>query len=183
MSLLLQILLGIAGLVVLLVIISIFTKKSYTTERQITIDRAVEPVFGYLKYLKNQDHFNPWSLKDPNMQKSYIGTDGTIGFVSAWDSDMKRGPGKGEQEIKSIEENKRLGVELRFLAPFKSTAPAWFTTNAVGTDQTQVSWGMYYEFKFPMNLGALLMNFDKEMGKELDNGLRMLKSNLEKHPV
>ncbi|MBV9988674.1 MAG: SRPBCC family protein [Chitinophagaceae bacterium] len=179
MNIFFQILLGIAGLIVLLLIIGLFVRKSFTIERQATINRPVEPVFDYLKYIRNQDDFNPWSQMDPNMQKTYSGTDGTVGFVSAWESNMKRGPGKGEQEIKTIEPNKRLDVELRFLKPFRSVSPAWFVTDPVSADKTKVSWGMYCKFNYPMNLMGVFMNFDKQMGKELDRGLGMLKNNLE----
>ena len=38
-------------------------------------------------------------MMDRNVKKSFKGTDGTVGFVAAWDSDNKK-VGKGEQEVK-----------------------------------------------------------------------------------
>ena len=50
---------------------------------------------------------------DPDMKKTYRGTDGTVGFVSAWDSE-KDDVGKGEQEIIKITDGERIDYELRF---------------------------------------------------------------------
>ncbi len=47
------------------------------------------------------------------MKTEYRGTDGTVGFVSAWDSPV-RDAGKGEQEITKIDDGKRIDYELRF---------------------------------------------------------------------
>jgi hypothetical protein len=38
---------------------------------------------------------------DPNMKKTYTGTDAEVGFISAWESTDKN-VGVGEQEIKKI---------------------------------------------------------------------------------
>jgi hypothetical protein len=179
MSILLQILLGVAGIIVLLLIAGLFLKKSFTIETEKTIDRPVQQVFGYIKHIKNQDEYNPWSLMDPAMKKEYSGTDGTVGFISAWESNKPKGPGKGEQEIISIEENKRLGVELRFIKPFASVSPAWFTTDSIDGNKTLVKWGIFCEMKFPMNIMGLFIPFEKGMRKELDKGLAQMKTNLE----
>jgi hypothetical protein len=37
-------------------------------------------------------------MMDPDMKKTYRGTDGTVGFVSEWESN-KKDVGTGEQEI------------------------------------------------------------------------------------
>ncbi len=180
MHIFLQIVLAIAAIIVLLLIIGLFLKKSFSIERETTINQPVQPVFNYIKHIRNQDEYNPWSLMDPGMKKEYRGTDGTVGFISTWESSKPKGPGKGEQEIKSIEENKKLVVELRFLKPFASVSPAWFITDSISGNLTQVKWGIFCEMKFPMNLMGLFMNFEQVMGKELEKGLAKMKENLEK---
>ena len=113
-------------LIVILIIIAIplltalFIKKDYAVEREITINKPKQEVFDYIKYLKNQDHYSKWAMMDPDMKKTYRGTDATVGFVSAWESD-KKDVGTGEQEIKKITEGERLDFELRFIKPFEST--------------------------------------------------------------
>ena len=74
----------------------------------------------------NQDNFNKWTMMDPNMKRSFRGTDGTVGFVYAWDGNKRAG--KGEQEITKITEGKRLDIEVRFERPFKAISSTPFTT-------------------------------------------------------
>jgi len=101
MKILKKILLVAVSLIAILLITAIFTKKDYAVEREITINKPKQVVFDYIKYLKNQDYFSKWATMDPNIKKDYRGTDGTVGFVSAWESDNDD-VGKGEQEIKKI---------------------------------------------------------------------------------
>src|SRR6478736_3566872 len=79
-------------------VIALFVKREYDVERAVTINKPKEEVFNYVKYLKNQDNYSKWIQIDPNLKKSFRGTDGTVGFVYAWDGNNQAG--KGEQEIK-----------------------------------------------------------------------------------
>ena len=66
-----------------------FIKKDYQIEREIVINQPKTEVFNYIKSLRNQDNFSKWATMDPNMKKVYTGTDGTPGFISFWDSEIK----------------------------------------------------------------------------------------------
>lgn len=100
-------------LIVVLVIIAIplitalFVPKDYEVGREIQIDKPKAEVFDYIKYLKNQDNYSKWASMDPDMKKTYTGTDGEVGFVSAWDSDNPD-VGKGKQEIINIVSGERV---------------------------------------------------------------------------
>ncbi len=113
---------------------------------------------------------------DPNMKKDFRGTDGTVGFVYAWDGN--KNAGKGEQEIKNITEGERVDVEVRFEKPFEGIATAPIITEAVSENQTKVKWGMKGKSKYPMNFMNLFMN--NMLGKDLETSLTTLKSILEK---
>jgi uncharacterized protein YndB with AHSA1/START domain len=172
-------LIGLASIIVLILVILLFTKKEYAVEREIVINKPNQEVFDYIKYLKNQDNFSVWAQKDPNMKKTYTGTDGTVGFISAWDSNVKD-VGVGEQEIKKITEGERLDFELRFKKPFEATDNAFMTTEAMGENQTKVKWGFFGKMKYPMNGMLLMMDMDKMLGGQLQTGLDNLKNVLEK---
>jgi hypothetical protein len=173
------ILFTILGLTAIALITALFVKKEYAVEREVTINKPKQEVFEYIKYLKNQDSYSVWANMDPQMKKEYKGTDGTVGFVSAWDSE-KSDVGKGEQEIKKITEGERIDFELRFIKPFESTEPAYMITESVGDNQTKVKWGFSGEMKYPMNLMLLFMNMEEMVGNDLATGLQNLKTNLEK---
>ena len=174
-----KILIGIVILIAIPFIAALFIDKDYAVEREIVISRPKSEVFEYIKYLKNQDHFSKWAMMDPNMKKSYTGTDGTVGFVSAWESD-KDDVGKGEQEIIKIAEGERIDYELRFLVPFESTSPAYMTTESISDNETKVAWGFTGHMAYPMNLLIPLMSFEKIIGDDLATGLGNLKVELEK---
>ncbi|NOQ28179.1 MAG: polyketide cyclase [Bacteroidales bacterium] len=165
-------------LVAIPLIIALFVKKDYAVEREININKSNSEVFEYVKHLKNQDNFSKWAMMDPNMKKTYKGTDGTVGFVSAWESNNKD-VGKGEQEIIKITEGERIDFELRFLEPFQAVEPAFMSTESVSENQTMVKWGFSGHMNYPMNLMFLFMDFEKMIGEDLDNGLKNLKQLLE----
>jgi uncharacterized protein YndB with AHSA1/START domain len=177
MNVLKIILIIVAIIIVIPLIAALFIKKEYTIEREITINKPVPAVFNYIKYLKNQDNYSKWVMTDPAMKKDFKGTDGTVGFVYAWDSQNKQA-GKGEQEIKSITDNQNLDIEVRFEKPFEGIAHTPFTTEAISQNQTKVKWGMIGANKYPMNIMNLFM--DNMLGKDLEKSLVTLKGILEK---
>lgn len=179
MKIFIGIILGLAGIVVLLLVIGFFVKKDYAVGVDVVVNKSKTAVFDYLRLLKNQNKFSIWASMDPNMKTEFRGTDGTEGFVSAWDSEVKN-VGKGEQEILKIVEGERVDYEIRFMRPFKSTSWAYITTAAVSENQTRVHWEFNGKMKYPTNLMLLFMNMEKMVGNDLEKGLQNLKTILEK---
>tara|TARA_R110002073_G_scaffold72537_1_gene177483 strand:- start:476503 stop:477030 length:528 start_codon:yes stop_codon:yes gene_type:complete len=165
------------GLVLLIIILGLIAPKNYEVNRSIMINKPIAEVFDYLKFLKNQDNWSPWAERDPNMKKTVAGTDGEIGFISAWESDHKQ-VGSGEQEITSITENKEITSQLRFLKPFKSTSDAYMRVSEEHGN-TKVVWGFSGKNKFPASIMMLFMNMEKAVGNDFEQGLAKLKSTLE----
>jgi len=176
MSILIKILIVIGALVALLLIAALFIKKEYNIVREITINKPKTEVFSYIKHLKNQDNYSKWVRMDPNMKKDFRGTDGTVGFIYAWDGNKKAG--KGEQEIKKIAEGERVDIEVRFEKPFEGIATAPIITEAISANETKVKWAMNGKSKYPLNFMNLFM--DNMLGKDLETSLTTLKSILEK---
>lgn len=178
MKIILRILLVLVSLIALILIVALFLKKEYAVEREITVDKPKTEVFEYVKFLKNQDNYSKWATMDPAMKKEFRGTDGTVGFVSAWDSEQDD-VGKGEQEIMKITDGERIDYELRFFEPFETTDNAYMTTEAVNDSTTMVKWGFNGKMKYPMNLMLLFMDMEDMLGGDLEQGLANLKGVLE----
>jgi len=175
----LKIILIVIGILIAIPLVTaLFVEKDYAVSREITINQPKQIVFDYVKSLKNQDSFSKWANMDPNMRKTYTGTDGTVGFISAWDSSNKN-VGKGEQEITKITEGERIDFEIRFIKPYESTEQAYMTTDSIAENQTKVTWGFSGHMKYPMNLMMLFMDFDKMIGDDFNTGLTNLKNKLE----
>lgn len=168
----------LVGIIALVLITGLFVDGKYAVEREVTINKPKQEVFDYLKYLKNQSNFSVWAKIDPAMKTEFRGDDGTVGFVSAWDSENPDA-GKGEQKIVEIAVGERIDYELHFIEPFESTDYAYLTTSAVNDSVTEVKWGFKGEMKYPMNLMLLTMNMEKMLAPDLENGLKNLKAILE----
>ena len=169
----------LGSLIVLFLIFTLFVKKEYSVERTAEINKPKMVIFDYVKYLRNQNEFSVWAKIDPNMKTEFRGTDGTVGFISAWDSPVKQA-GKGEQKIISMDEGNRIDYEIRFYEPMKSKDNAYMTFASINDSLTTVKWGFYGKIKYPMNFMLLFMDMDAMLGKDLEGGLNNLKSLLEK---
>jgi Polyketide cyclase / dehydrase and lipid transport len=176
MVILLTILGVIAGIIILLLLVALFTKKDFMLEKKVIINRSTQDVFNYLKLIKNQEKYSVWVMKDPNIKIVYTGIDGTVGFTSSWESNDKN-VGIGEQEIKKINGDS-MEVEIRFKKPFEATNYALTTVTIMGDSETKVTQVFYGKSKFPMNLMNLMM--DKMVGGDMQKNLENLKNNLEK---
>ncbi len=162
MSMLLYILVIIV--VIFLILIAAAPKK-YHVSRSVEIGRLISDVYEYLRFIKNKDYWSPWKKRDPNMKQTDTGIDGTVG--------------SGEQEIASLEENKRIESTLRFLKPFKSLSQGFFDLEETN-GKTKVTWGFYGTHKVPVNVMMLFFNMDKAVGKDFEEGLSDLKIELER---
>lgn len=168
----------LVGIIVLALIAGLFIDGKYAVEREVTINKPKLEVYDYVKYLKNQNNYSVWAKTDPAMKKEFTGEDGTVGFISAWDSENPD-VGKGEQKIIKIADGERIDYELHFIKPFEATDYAYMTTEAVSDNQTKVKWGFNGEMKYPMNLMMLFMNMEKMLAPDLENGLSSLKGIME----
>jgi len=146
-------------------------------EKSIIINKSSGLVFDYLKMTRNQDNFSVWNMADPNMKKSYKGTDGTVGFKYSWDSILKN-VGAGEQEIAAIEDGKSIDYTIKFSRPMQNTGKTRFQITSLGVDNTSVTWIFDSPSRFPMSLFSPI--FKRLLGKDLETGLLNLKSILEK---
>jgi uncharacterized protein YndB with AHSA1/START domain len=177
MSIVISILLVIAGLIALLLIIALLTKKDFSLQKEVIINRPKQQVFDYLKLIRNQEKYSVWVMRDPNIKMVYTGVDGTVGFTSSWESNDKH-VGVGEQEIKKIADGESMQVEIRFKKPFEDTNQALTTVVAMAPNETKVVNLFYGSNKFPKNIMNLFM--DKLVGGDMQTNLQNMKTNLEK---
>ena len=175
MSLFLVIILSLVGIIFLALIIGLFKRKDYNIIREIHIDTPSQVVFDYVKMLKNQDNFNKWVMVEPEMKKEFKGTDGTVGFIYAWNG---KKAGAGELEIKQLVEGKSIETEIRFIRPFVAIAEVKMTTEELSENQTKITWSNKSNMKYPLNL--LLPLAEKILARDMDTSLGMLKNILEK---
>lgn len=164
------------ALVVVVLMLGLIAPKSYDVSRSIVINAPREAVFTHLQTFENQATWSPWVARDPNMEASVTGTDGTVGAINRWKSKTE---GNGEQEITTILPNERFETKIRFAGMGESNA-SLTTSDADGG--TKVIWNMNGNMPFPWNAMGLFMNFDKMIGNDFETGLTKLKTIMESMP-
>jgi len=177
MGILLTIVYIIGSIIVLFLLVAALTKKEFSLEKNIVINRPKQDVFNYAKLLKNQEYYSVWVMKDPNIKLVYTGIDGTVGAGSAWESNDKN-VGIGAQEIIEMKDGESIKTEIRFKKPFEGTNYAVNLLTDIGGGQTKFSQVFSGRTKFPMNVINLMM--DKMLGKDMQKNLENMKNNLEK---
>lgn len=155
MKILKRVLLALVGLIALLLLIAVFIPKDYTVSVSTTINKPSQEVFDYVKLIKNQEKYSIWVMADPIMKIDYTGTDGTVGFVSSWNS-KDENVGEGEQEITNVVEGLRIDVDLRFKRPFEGNSKAATIVKSISENQTLVTNEFYGHSPYPMNLLSLI---------------------------
>lgn len=163
------------ALVLILVLLGFVGPKTFDVSRTTTINAPTSVVFPYLKSIKKQNEWGPWAKQDTNMQVTYTGEDGTVGFISAWEGPKM---GKGKQTITSIQGN-TVETELVFYMPWgASTSTGYLHTSDAGTG-SDVTWGIRGENDFVGRIMGVFMNMEKDVGPMFDEGLASLKALIE----
>ncbi|MBM9592509.1 SRPBCC family protein [Leptospira sp. 201903075] len=171
---------GIIGIIAVPLIVALFLPTHYQVERSIDIAKPASDVFAYIRMLKNQDQYSVWAKKDTNMKRIFTGQDGSVGFISRWES-LDSEVGTGEQEIKMVNaDTLEMETELRFLEPMEATERSYMKVSSLDQKKSKVIWGFDGSVPYPSNLICLFMDFQELIGKDFEEGLSNLKVVLEK---
>src|SRR5436190_23517 len=155
MNIIITILLVVAGIIAMLLILTLFIKREHYVKREIIINAPRQKVFDYIKLLKNQDEFNKHAMTAPDRKREFKGTDGTVGYIYAWSGN--KNAGVGEKEIKNIIEGRSIETEIRFVKPMVATASIIIETESLPDDQTKVYWSNAGTLKYPVNIFIPMM--------------------------
>lgn len=91
------------------------------------------------------------------MKNSYRGTDKTVEFVSARESNHPE-VGVKKQEINGINDGKRIDFELCFCEPFEPVSVACITTKAISENRIKVRWGFDGHIDYQLNSMLITLN-------------------------
>ncbi len=180
----LKIILGSAlflGIIVLLLGLFV-AEPGYYVKRSTTINAPAETVFPYVSSLKAMDAWSPWSEKDPNMVNTYEGTDGTVGAVNSWTSNVEE-VGVGTQTITKIEPNKSIHTHLSFKKPRENESDATIRLTETEDGKTKVTWGLRGSYGSIERLVMMFVDIEGAVGPEFQKGLDKLKTQVEQDNV
>ena len=166
-------------LIAVILIAGAFMKKEFKVTRSVELDHSINEVYDYVKYLKNQQDYSVWAKMDPKQKVTFKGTDGTVGFISMWES-KKKDVGQGEQEIVKMEENKRIDYVMRFKKPMESEGKAAMIFENSSDHCTNLEWTFEGEMSWPWNVMMPFVDFEEALGPQLQEGLDNMKGILDK---
>ncbi|MGY4542752.1 ribosome-associated toxin RatA of RatAB toxin-antitoxin module [Arthrobacter sp. UYNi723] len=145
--------------------------SSYEVTRSALIPAPAEDVFPLVNSFLEWTKWSPWENVDPELNRSYSGSDAGVGAKYAWSGNRKAG--SGDMEIVESDAPRSIKVRLEFTKPFKAVNPTTFTfTPADGG--TQVTWRMTGDNKGLAKIFAMIVNMDKMVGGDFERGLAAL---------
>jgi hypothetical protein len=163
---------GLAGLIVVLVIVVALQPAAFRIERSAQIQAPPGVVYAFVNDFHAWQAWSPWAKLDPAMKTTYSGPPQGEGAEYAWSGSDK--VGSGRMKIVRAREPSELGIQLQFTAPMQATNMADFTfTPQQGG--THVSWVMTGENGFMGKAFSMIMNMDKLVGSDFERGLGALK--------
>jgi len=162
--------------VVVAVIVVAKQPSDFRISRSQTFNAPVAAVFPHVNNLQNWNAWSPWAKMDPAAKNSFAGPEAGVEAAMSWIGNNK--VGEGTMTIIASRPDEFVQLKLDFIKPFKATNIAEFTFTQDG-NQTAVTWSMTGTNNFIGKAMALVMNFDKMVGGQFEQGLASLKSIVE----
>lgn len=171
---------GVAVVIVVFLIVVATRPDTYHVERSINISATPEAVYAHVADFHKWEGWSPWDKIDPNMKRTFEGTQGAVGAKYGWVGNDQ--VGEGTMTVLTAEPAKRFEVDLHFIKPFESSAKNGFTFAATGKE-TKVTWLMDGKFGFMEKAVCMFMDMDGNIGKDFEKGLADLKKVSESAPA
>ena len=147
-------------------------------ERSIVINATAAGIYNQINKLENFNKFSVWSQQDSSAIYTLTGTDGTVGATSEWKGSPEIS-GEGKIEITELGTNKKVVHKIHFTKPQKGTAESTFILLETNISTTTVTWTFYISTPRPWNIFNLFSSWDKQLGKDFEDGLANMKKMIE----
>lgn len=148
-------------------------KDTYTVERSETIAAPAATIYPLVADFHQWGTWSPWEDIDPQMQRTFSGSESGQGAVYEWSGNRKAGAGR--MEITETDEPSVVTIDLRFLKPFKAHNTTTFTLAQDG-DATAVRWTMTGPKTFMTKVMGIFKSMDAMVGPDFEKGLARLKA-------
>jgi hypothetical protein len=167
------ILVGVAVLLAILVVVVSMQPSEFRVERSGRMNVPPSKVFPHVNDFHLWQEWSPWAKRDPNCEIGYDGPDTGEGAKFWWKGNKE--VGEGRMTIIESTPDKIIAIRLEFIKPFKAINTAEFTFKPVG-DGTEVNWAMTGKNNFMGKAFHMLINCDKMVGKDFEQGLANLRA-------
>jgi hypothetical protein len=145
----------------------------FRVARSAIIFAPTPDVFAQVNDFHNWEAWSPWAKLDPAAKVSFAGSPAGEGAVFNWSGNRK--VGEGRMTLIESKPSERIRIRLEFVKPMQGTSIAEFTFIAQG-ERTAVTWSMTGRNGFIAKAVCLVMNMDKMIGGDFEQGLVNLRA-------
>lgn len=164
---------AIGVVVVLVAVLALIATRpaGFRIQRSAQISAPGVEVFSIINDLRQWEKWSPYDKRDPAMKKTFEGPASGPGAIYAWDGNDKVGAGR--MTILESKPGELVSMKLQFFRPFACTNQVNFILVPSGTG-THLTWAMDGKNTFMGKAMSLVMNMDKMVGKDFEQGLANL---------
>jgi hypothetical protein len=173
---LINILIGLAVIVVVFLVIVALQPADYRVTRSAQLTAPSEAIFSQVNDLKKWGAWSPWAKIDPDAKYTFEGPAAGKGAAMGWVGNSK--VGEGRMTITDSRPNEMVQFQIEFFKPMAGVSIAEFAFKPQG-NQTEVTWTMTGKNNFIAKAMCLFMNMDKMIGGQFEQGFANLKSLVE----
>jgi hypothetical protein len=167
-----KILILISLLFVALIVVIVTRPATFSVTRSIVSSAPPAVVFPHLNDFRKWEEWSPWAKLDPNATTVFEGPETGTGAIFKWSGNDE--VGEGRQEIVESRANEVVRIRLDFIKPFAGTNESEFSLKPEGTG-TQVTWTMSGQNHFMSKAFSLIIDCEKMIGHQFEEGLANLK--------
>lgn len=167
------ILIGVAVVVVVLVLLVASRPAEMHIGRSTRIAASPATVFAEVNDFHRWEQWSPYEKRDLAMKKTFEGPPAGVGASYTWSGNNQ--VGEGRMTMMESRPNDLIRIKLEFQKPFKATNTAEFTFVPDG-NQTVATWSITGKNNFMAKAMGLMINMDKMIGKDFEQGLAQLKA-------
>jgi Polyketide cyclase / dehydrase and lipid transport len=142
-------------------------------QRSAQINAPGDVVFSIINDLHRWGQWSPYDKRDPNMKKTFAGPSAGPGATYTWNGNNH--VGEGRLTIVESKPGQLVSMKLEFSRPFKANNQVNFRL-VPSEGGTRVSWIMDGKNNFITKAMSLIMNMDKMVGTDFEQGLSNLKT-------
>lgn len=164
---------AIAVIVAAILIIAAFKPDGFRVQRSIEIHAAPGTIFALINDLHENSRWSPFE-KDPNMKKVHSGAPKGVGAAYDWDGN--RQVGRGRIAITESVPTSKVAMKLDMFTPFEAHNTVEFTLHPAEGNRTTVTWAMFGPQPYMAKVMSTVINCDKMVGKQFEEGLSKMKA-------
>ena len=167
------ILIGLAAIVAVFLIVAALQPADFRITRSATIAAPPAAVFAQINDFQKWNAWSPWAKLDPSAKNTFDGPPAGVGAGFAWAGNSE--VGEGRMTITESRPNELIRMKLEFIKPFAATNTTEFTFQP-GGNETAVTWSMSGHNNFMGKAMGLIINCDKMVGGQFEQGFANLKA-------